>query len=182
MGRKEIALRKRTYWIVGGVVGVLVATGAVAAVVIASVQPVPLEATVPTAIAKRADIVSTVRGKGALAAASTASASFTAGGTVTGISVALGQSVSAGQDLATIDPSAADRELEKARGAYAAADVAVDGARATPRVPVMRSKRRESRLPGLSNRFRPRPQKERRMTVPRGLPLLSRPSATRNLR
>lgn len=123
-------MRKRTYWIVGGVVGVLVATGAVAAVVIASVQPVPLEATVPTAIAKRADIVSTVRGKGALAAASTASASFTAGGTVTGISVALGQSVSAGQDLATIDPSAADRELEKARGAYAAADVAVDGARA----------------------------------------------------
>ncbi|MFC9559771.1 efflux RND transporter periplasmic adaptor subunit [Agromyces sp. NPDC056965] len=123
-------MNRRKWWVVGTAVGLTVATAATIAVVSLTPAAAPNPSSEATAVVERSSVVSTVSGKGALAAVSTANASFASAGTVTGIAVTLGQTVTAGQDLATIDPAAADRDLEKARGAHAAAGQAVETARA----------------------------------------------------
>ncbi|MFC9983520.1 efflux RND transporter periplasmic adaptor subunit [Microbacterium keratanolyticum] len=91
--------------------------------------PSEVPASTTTLTAEKATVQSTVSGKGAIVAAATADASFQSAGTITSISVSMGQTVAAGQQLATIDPAAAQRELEKATTAAASADRAVNLAR-----------------------------------------------------
>lgn len=125
-------MKKRTWWIGGVALGVAAAAATAVVVVIAS-SSAPAEPPSPsttTATVERADVTAAISGKGTLAPLSTANVSFSSGGTVTGISVTLGQTVSAGQDLATIDPAAAERELEKVRSAASAADQGIATARA----------------------------------------------------
>lgn len=124
-------MKKRMWWIGGIALGVAAVT--TVAVVVGASASAPSEPAAPkttTATVERADVTAAITGKGTLAPLSTANVSFPSGGTVTGISVTLGQTVSAGQDLATIDPAAADRELEKVRSAASAADQAIGTARA----------------------------------------------------
>jgi macrolide-specific efflux system membrane fusion protein len=125
-------MTRRRHWAALGAAG-LVASLAVAAgiVVTTSTGKTDQAPAAATAQAERTTITATVNGKGAIAAAGTASAGFVDGGRVNSISVAVGQTVVVGQELATVDPGPADLALEKANGALTAAQSSLDAARQT---------------------------------------------------
>jgi len=121
---------KRKAIIIGAAVILLLGASGFGLAALSSAGSDAKPATMTTTVAT-GSVVSSVAGKGAISAAATANVSFAVPGTVTGIAVAVGQTVAAGQEVATIDPAAADRELEKARSALAAAETVLGNSRAS---------------------------------------------------
>ncbi|MBB5475647.1 efflux RND transporter periplasmic adaptor subunit [Micromonospora parathelypteridis] len=81
-----------------------------------------------TVSVSRGTVTATVTADGSVRSASTASASFATAGTVTAISVRVGDVVKKGQLLATVDPAAAQRDLDVAKANLTAARDALDRA------------------------------------------------------
>ncbi|WCN79003.1 efflux RND transporter periplasmic adaptor subunit [Micromonospora sp. LH3U1] len=81
-----------------------------------------------TVSVSRGTVTATVAADGSVRSASTASASFATAGTVTAISVRVGDLVKKGQLLATVDPAAAQRDLDVAKANLTAARDALDRA------------------------------------------------------
>ncbi|MFC5924404.1 efflux RND transporter periplasmic adaptor subunit [Micromonospora vulcania] len=81
-----------------------------------------------TVSVSRGTVTATVTADGSVRSASTASASFATAGTVTAIPVRVGDLVKKGQLLATVDPAAAQRDLDMAKANLTAARDALDRA------------------------------------------------------
>ncbi|WP_410808882.1 efflux RND transporter periplasmic adaptor subunit [Micromonospora sp. 067-2] len=81
-----------------------------------------------TVAVSRGTVTASVSADGSVQSASTASASFATAGTVTGVSIKVGDRVKKGQLLATVDPAAAQRDLDVAKANRTAAQDALDRA------------------------------------------------------
>ncbi|WP_431924740.1 efflux RND transporter periplasmic adaptor subunit [Micromonospora wenchangensis] len=83
-----------------------------------------------TVSVSRGTVTATVTADGSVRSASTATASFATAGTVTAVRVQVGDQVKKGQLLATVDPAAAQRDLDVAKADLTAAQDALDRAEA----------------------------------------------------
>ncbi|MFV2085409.1 efflux RND transporter periplasmic adaptor subunit [Micromonospora sp. LOL_021] len=81
-----------------------------------------------TVVVEQATVTATVTASGSVRSAKTAVADFVTGGTVTEILVSVGQQVDEGADLARVDDTVAQRELDAARADLDAAQDALDTA------------------------------------------------------
>jgi multidrug efflux pump subunit AcrA (membrane-fusion protein) len=123
---------RRTLWTAAGVI---VVAGVVTAVVVAN-DGTPPPAAATTVTVRRGAVTLAVAAAGTIESSQTIGLSFPVAGTVTVLNVKAGDLVTAGQELAAIDPTDVQSNLNSAQQRVADAQNALDRATASANLPI----------------------------------------------